>query len=161
MIEGRLGTACILLSPPLLRPQAHIFTILRRSCLKRTPMKTYRNGVTQITKRLPVVGLGDLHNCNIPIHTNAEGNTKVPALNCIDSPERQHAQEEEVSHSQVQQVHVGHCFQAVAHSGVDPNHHQITHGTKNEDHPEERWLVLPTKLPDPASVTKAWVVSRI
>lgn len=47
MTEGRLGTACDLLNLPLLRPPIHIFIILRRSCLNRTPMKTYRNGFTQ------------------------------------------------------------------------------------------------------------------
>lgn len=70
---------------------------------------------------LQVLGFGDLYNSNVAVDTNAgeqehaaeevdfincrhhfaEADAKVPALDGIDSPEGQHAQEEEVSHRQV------------------------------------------------------------
>lgn len=116
---------------------------------------------------LQVLGLGNLHNSNIAIHTYAckqkhaaeevdfvEGrhhfaqtHTKGPALYGIDSPDGQCAQEEEVGHRQVQQVHVRHCLQALPHPGVDPNNQQVANSTHQEDHAKEGRLIVPTKQP--------------
>lgn len=70
-------------------------------------------------------------------------------------PEGQRAEEEEVGHGQVQQVHIRHGFQPVAHGGVDPNHQQVPDCTEDEDDPEERGLVLAAEGPDRASFTHA------
>ncbi len=124
---------------------------------------------------LQVLGLGDLYNSNVAVHANAgeqkhaaeevdfidgrhyfaQTDAKVPALGGVDGPEGQHAQEEEVRHSQVEQIHVGHCFQAAAHHCVDPNHQEVAYSTKDEDDPVKRGFVLPSKCPDPASLAHA------
>lgn len=121
---------------------------------------------------LQVLGLGNLHNSNIAVHTNAckqehaaeevdfvegrhhfaQSQTKGPSLYGIDSPDGQCAQEEEVGHRQVQQVHVRHCLQALPHPGVDPNNQQVANSTQQEDHAEEGRLVVPTKQPGCTSV---------
>lgn len=126
---------------------------------------------------LQILGLSDLYDGDVAVHANAgeqqhateevdlvdrpyhlaETHTELPALFGISSPEGERAQEEEVCHSQVEQVDVGHGFQTVADSGVDPNHQEVTQGTQGEDEPEERRLILPTELPDPALVTQAFV----
>lgn len=116
---------------------------------------------------LQVLCLGNLHNSNVAVHADAckqkhaaeevdfvegrhcfaESHAKVPALDGIDSPDGQRAQEEEVGHRQVQQVHVCHCLQAVAHCGVDPNDQQVANCTHQEDYAEEGRLVYPPKPP--------------
>ncbi|TNN60549.1 hypothetical protein EYF80_029272 [Liparis tanakae] len=116
-----------------------------------------RRAETNQTPR-QVLGLGDLHDSNVAVHANAgeqehaaeevdfvdrrhhfaEADANVPALDGVEGPEGQRAQEEEVGQRQVEQVHVGHGFQAVAHGGVDPNHHEVAHGAEEEDDPEER-----------------------
>lgn len=116
---------------------------------------------------LQVLGLGDLNNSNVAVNANAckekhaakevdfvegihhftESHTKGPALDGVDSPHGQCAQEEEVGHCQVQQVHVRHCLQALAHPGVDPNDQQVANSTQQEDHAEKGRLVVHTKHP--------------
>lgn len=128
---------------------------------------------------LEVLSFGYLHDGNVAVHANAGEEQhaaeevdlvesrhyfartapEIPALDGVNCPEGQRAQEEEVCHSQVQQVHVGHCFKAVAHGEVNPNHQKVTHRPKDEDDPEERWLILAAKVPDPTSVTHAGFIS--
>ena len=70
---------------------------------------------------LQVLGFGDLYNRNVAVHADAgeqkhaaeevdfvdsghqfaDTDAKVPALDGVDGPEGQHAQEEQVGHSQV------------------------------------------------------------
>lgn len=128
---------------------------------------------------LQVLGLGHLHDDDVAVYADAGEQehaaeevdpvnrvyhfagavAKVPAFVSIHGPEGQHAEEEEVGHRQVQQVHVRHCFQAVANGGVDPDHHQVAHGADDKDDPKERSFVLTTKLPGTGSVTHLWVFS--
>lgn len=130
---------------------------------------------------LHVVSLGHLHDGDVAVHADAgeqqhaaeevdpvdgrhqftERHAKVPAADGVHGPEGQRAQEEEVGHGQVQQVHVRHGFQAVAHGGVDPDHQQVPDGAEDEDDPEERGFVTAAKGPDPAPVTHARVFSII
>lgn len=126
---------------------------------------------------LQVLSFGDLYDGDVSVYTNAgekehaaeevdlidsgdyftQRKAKVPALYSIDGPKGQHAEEEEVGHGQVQQVHVSHCLQTVAHSRVNPDHHYVAHCTQDEDDPEQRGLVVASKVPDPALLAHARV----
>lgn len=125
---------------------------------------------------LQVLSLGNLYNSNVAVHTNASeqehaaeevnpidgshhfagNNTIFPVFNGHRGPEGQRAQEEEVSHSQVQQVHICHRFQAFTHCGVDQNHQQVPNGAEDKDGPEERRFILPFESPSQALVTYAF-----
>lgn len=80
-------------------------------------------------------------------------------LDGFHGPEGQRAQEEEVGHGEVQQVHIRHGFQTVAHGGVDPDHQQVPDSTEDEDEPEERGFVLAAEGHDRATLAHARVLS--
>ncbi|MFT7809491.1 hypothetical protein AGIG_G14699, partial [Arapaima gigas] len=88
---------------------------------------------------LQVLGFGGLHNSYVTVHA--------------DAGQQQHAAEEidleeEVSDGQVEQVHVCHGLQPVAHVNVDPCNHEISHSSHDKNHPEERRLIVAPEFPD-------------